>query len=100
MKYYIVKENSNYADEFDIEGFKLCQATSIDQVKQDILEQYADEDGIDYPLELYFGSNESQSYNSEEELFNDLIIQEISEIEYNSIIKILGKSYGTRAILL
>ena len=73
MKYFIVQETSDYADEFDIEGFKLYQGDSEKEIQLKVLDQFKNYEGIiEYPLNLYFGTNECQTYKTLEDLLKDL----------------------------
>lgn len=94
MKYFLVKESGNYADEFDIEGFKLFESDSEEDLKKIILnkikEDYLDEDDEEliFPMEFGFGTNEAVEINSESELWDGLNITEISETEYTILLKL------------
>jgi hypothetical protein len=96
MKKYLVKESSDWADEFDIEGFKIIEAESEEKVEEKLI------DGRKFPCELYFGTNEAQEYETKEELLNDVEIVEISEEEVKVFEKFFGNlrnAFGTTAIL-
>lgn len=93
MKYFIINEYSDYADEFSLEGFKLVKSESEEELKKELLSQF------EFPVELSFGTNEFQEYETEKDLMGDLSISEITEEEYTIIEKVLGTNYGTTAIL-
>ena len=113
MKYYLVTESGNYADEFDIEGFALFKAESEDELKSSLWKSISEnhevedreneyEEGDKHlagPMEFYFGTNEAVTYNSKEEIFEELGVSEITEAEYNTIKCLLGTRFGTSALL-
>lgn len=45
-------------------------------------------------LEIGFGTNESHIFYSKEDFWRDIDIKEISEQEYNTLLKIIGKEQG------
>lgn len=99
MKYFIVIEDGSWADEFDLSGYQLVQAETEDAALQVCADGYDIDDPDEYPIELYFGTNESQTYSNKNELMQDIEIKEITEQEYNVISKVLGDSFGVTAIL-
>lgn len=103
MKYFLVKESGNYADEFDIQGFKIFEAESEEKVKEQIISDRFDDDIPEYPLELYFGTNEAVEINSEQELWSMLDITEISKQDYDVLLRLFPSvnknSFGLTGIL-
>jgi hypothetical protein len=111
MKYYLVTESGNYADEFNLEAMRLFEAESEKDLQNKILEnlsdqiedsegEYSEEDKhLAWPMEFYFGTNEAITYNSKEAILEDLTITEVSLEDYKVIEKLLGTSFGTGAIL-
>jgi len=107
MKYFLVKENSNWADEFDLEGFKVFKSKSLDSLKSTLLSQFVAERGKTeedpFPTECSFGTNEYIEIESEEEFFESLTIIEINEDEYKCLKKLFPHcndwAFGTTAIL-
>jgi hypothetical protein len=67
MKYYLVKYEDNYADEFDIQGFRIFTEVELKAFKTLVKT-------AKYPQEVYFGTNESISYDS----FTDYTEEEAS----------------------
>lgn len=90
MKNYIVKFDDNYADEFDMEGFRLFKAESEDAIKDSLVDER-----VTFPCERYFGTNEAMDYDSKEQYFNAISIVEISEEEFNIISKYFPRGFGT-----
>lgn len=99
---YLVKEDSDWADEFGLQGFKIIGANSEEEVIEKVIRNCTNEDEK-FPVELYFGTNEFQEYDSKEDLINDLSIQEITEDDLKVFLKFFpdcGKSaFGTTAII-
>lgn len=107
MKYFLVKEDANWADEFDLQGFKVFESDSEDSLKSELLSEFVadrcDDDEDPFPTECYFGTNEAVVVESEEDFFNALTFVEISNDEYNCLIKLFPRchdwAFGTTAIL-
>lgn len=94
MNYYIIKTNANYADEFDIEGFTLKQSElDLKDFKNEYYKNIEEEYG-GYPIESYFGTNESIEIDNRKTLEEFVQIKKITEEEYNSINKVLGSYFG------
>lgn len=93
MKNYIVIESVNYADEFDIEGFKIIQGDSESDVMDGILEN------IEFPDEFYFGTNEAVDYETEDDVRDALSITEIPDEDLKVIQKYFGDSFGLTALI-
>ena len=99
MKYYIVKIDVDYADEFDVQGFELIKSEldqkSFKKQYYDDIEMFADgEDEDIYPIEGFFGTNENIRFENRKELEEGITIKEITEEEYKVIKKVLGNNYG------
>lgn len=94
MKYFLVKFNDNYADEFDLEGFWLEKAESKEEVIILISNGFESERGNKYPVECYFGTNEYLQYNNIEDYLSVLNISEITKEEYDVLQKLFGGSFG------
>ena len=91
MKYFLITQDGNYADEFDVSGFRLVKFKS----EKDLLDSLKPTEDIDkWPKELYFGSNASIEYNDLEEYLGSFGISELKESEYKIIEKFLGTEYG------
>ena len=98
MKHYLIIENSNYADEFDLQGFVIKDAESEEALKKQILEGVLEDEG-DFPIEKYFGTNEYTEISDENELWSMLSIYEINEKEYKILLKLLGPHFGITSLL-
>lgn len=102
MKTFLVKEDSDWADEFGLQGFKLITAGNKEEAIEKIIKNCTGEDE-EFPIELYFGTNEFQEYANKEDLLYDLSIQEITEDDANVLLRLFPNcgniSFGTTAIL-
>ena len=83
----LVKFNDNYADEFDVGGFRFYEEKEWNKYKKLVKEK------IKFPKEASFGTNEFIEYNSAEDYFKCTEVKKLSEEEYNFLVKLFGK-YG------
>lgn len=97
MKYFLITEYNNWADEFDLEKFTIWKANSEEEVKKEILENFLD--GEEFPKEVYFGTNESIEIEDEKSLFDCLEIIEITKSNADVITRLLGDSFGLGVII-
>ena len=93
MKYFLIEQSCNYADEFDMEGFWVDEGITEQEVLDKILNNFIEENG-DFPVESYFGSNEAMIFEDESEYLDTISIKEITKNDYDVIINILGGGYG------
>lgn len=103
MKYYLLNFTDNYADEFDVYGFKVL--TEEEYLKQKESSEKAFELRLEAAknskygpndcVEIGFGTNESVEFYSFENYMDSIKVMEINEDEYNVLAK-LFKSYGNR----
>lgn len=84
---YLVKFSSDWADEFDCNGFAVVGEKGLELIKNGI-------ETATYPREEYFGTNEFFEFYSKEEVLRKLVVSEISELEADTIKTLLGKYYG------
>lgn len=114
MNYFLIKEDDNYADEFDIEGFKIEKSKlSIEDYKKNLLLEVLmergdyDEDDNEipgkFPLEFYFGTNEAIEIRDEKDFWRVVSVEPISKAEYDTLKKLFPTSvdyaFGTTAII-
>jgi len=83
----LIKWDSNWADEMDIEGFLITSKSSADSFKKQLKD-------YDSSFEVYVGTNEDIEYGSGEELLKELTFKKITEEEANVIKKFFGGSGG------
>lgn len=83
---YLIKYNDDYADEFDVSGFRIVE--NIHSWNNEI--DNLSEDNKSY----CFGSDEVIEYDSAEDFCNALKITKISDEQYDTIHKLFGESYG------
>lgn len=87
MSKVLVKWSSNYADEFDVDGFVLMDESVWNEAKEKI-PKYEDE------ISIGFGTNEEIEYSNGQEFFNDLSAQVLSNLEAGIIEQTIGGSFG------
>lgn len=88
MRYFLVKQSGNWADEFDTEGFHLFTETEWEHYKAKVKK-------IRFSgREFYFGTNEFMEWDSADDYLNELDVKEISELEYHTVLKLFGDDYG------
>jgi hypothetical protein len=75
-KYVLVKLDTNYADEFDVEAFVVVTESYLEAAKADILEK-----GRADGLHMNFGTNEWLEWSSGEELIADLDVTPLTTAE-------------------
>ena len=91
---YLITEKVDYANEFDLEAFVVLEAQSEQEIKELVLKD------MEFPCELYFGTNECVDYESEEDFLDTLMIEAISEEKAETLISICeGRKFGTAPIL-
>lgn len=87
--YKLIKLETNWADEFDVSSFAVFPAEEA----QEFLDQIIQYDWSDNDT-LYFGTNEYISFSCVEDLVDSLEVTDITEEEYNTIVKHFGEEYG------
>jgi hypothetical protein len=83
----LIKWDSNWADEMDIEGFIIVSKEKAKEFKKQLKD-------YDSYFEVYVGTNEDIEYGSGEELLNELTFKTITEEEAKTIKKFFGESSG------
>jgi hypothetical protein len=83
----LIKWDSNWADEMDIEGFLITSKSSADSFKKQLKD-------CDYSFEVCVGTNEDIEYGSGEELLKELTFKTITQEEAKVIKKFFGESSG------
>jgi hypothetical protein len=88
MKQYLIKFSGDYADEFDVQGFRVLRedqyAEFVERVKN-----------AQYPQEVYFGTNEYIEFYSASSYLSGLEVEEISDNEAEVLLGLFGDEYGT-----
>jgi hypothetical protein len=85
--YTLVTWSTNWADEMDIEGFKIFKKEDWDKYKAHVAL-------IKHPFDICIGTNEEIDYLNGKQLLSDLTIQHITEAEFDVINKLFGTSFG------
>lgn len=103
MKYFLITESHNYADEFDFEAFMTAEAKSLEdlntKIKRCLDEEFAGRRPSRRGIEIYFGTNEYITFESVDEMVSSLQIQEITQEEYGVLNTVLGGSFGMSVLL-
>ena len=86
MKYYLYKFSDNWADEMDVKGFAVLTETQKDIAVSKIKRNFKKGGTI------CFGSNEDNEYDSLQDVMDCIEIKQISQSEYNTIIKLFGST--------
>ena len=89
MQYLLIKIDSCWADEFDINAFWITTDQEFEDWRE-ILSKAEIHDGI----EIYYGTNEWVSFSSYEEILNSLTVIEIKEDLAQNLIDLFGHVYG------
>lgn len=88
-KFYLVKSDVNWADEFDVRGVSVCDSVRYEHEKRVAAEN------ADFVFgEIGFGTNESFYELSMSELFESFEFIEISESTYKELLPALTTSYS------
>jgi len=88
----LVKFEGNWADEMDIYGFHVMSEEQWEYKKNEIKH-------TPFPEEVYFGTNEYETYETPEEYLRNFKVIEITEIEAEIISRLFGSYYGSFAII-
>ena len=90
MKYYYISESRDWADEFDTFGFHLMNEDEFNEGKKDSEEVIA----TNPEVEVHFGTNEWHMICGPEDFWGSINVKEISKEEYDTLVKVIGKSGG------
>lgn len=85
--YTLVTWSTNWADEMDIEGFKIFKKEDWDKFKAHV-------SLIKHPFDICIGTNEEIDYSNGKQLLAELLAKDITNDEYLTINKLFGTSFG------
>lgn len=85
MKYFMLVFEDNWSDEMVVHGISLIDENKYDDIQEKISYLKTVED---FDVELYFGTNESNEYDSFEEYFSCFRFEEISESAFLELNKV------------
>ncbi len=89
MKYYLYTFSDNWADEMDVQGFAIMTEKQKD-ISLSAIRRYYKNGG-----EISFGTNESNDYDSLEDVLACVEFKEISKSEYESVLNVFeGSTMG------
>lgn len=89
MKYYLLTQRTNWADEINFEGFLIVEAENEEDAFKAIISR-----NQKFPCIVSVGSNEEIEFKTKEAYLRTFRVKEISEEEYDVIGKVLGGSFG------
>jgi len=81
---FLVKCQADYSDEFDVYGFKVMSDEQWIILQENIKK-------CNYPMEVYFGTNEALIFESPNEIMRSLTAIEMTPEE----VEVLKKGFGT-----
>ena len=79
--------SDDWADEMQIEGFVLLDENEANEERAALEE-------LEFPLTVYFGTNEENEYESMEQLAEAYKLEPITGEEYEVMFKLFGPSFG------
>ncbi len=86
MDYVVVKFSRNWADEFDVYGFRVLEKSVWEKEREMI--------SVLPHIEYYFGTNEGWEYEDPREFLENYSVTEISHDDASIMLKVFGNSYG------
>lgn len=93
--YAMIKIDFVGNDDFHFQGFKIGMTKSIqatiELIRDNLEQEFEDDGGI---LEIYHSDNDQTPFESVDEVMQTLEINEISEVEYQTLKKFIGTDYG------
>ena len=87
MKRTLIKWDSNWADEMDIQGFVIVPTEEANEFNRKLSE-------LKCSFVICVGTNEEIDYDSGQDLLNDLDFTELTEEQYKVIDETIGEEYG------
>ena len=88
MKRFLIKTDYDYADEFDVSGFRIVNEDVMKEITKKI------DNEKNYPMTCSFGTNEELEFIDSDDVKHGLTITEISEEEEDIIVKLFGPGFG------
>jgi len=85
MNRLLVRYRDNWADEMNVEGFEFFNKDEWPDIVAGI---------ADKPFEVMVGSNQFIEYKNRADYLTHLKVTEISEEEYQTLVRLLGDGYG------
>lgn len=87
MSKTIIKWDSNWADEMDIQGFVIVDAKAAKEFKDQLKT-------VKNGFTVCIGTNEDIEYSNGKDMLSDLTFEDLSEDEAETIINAIGDEYG------
>lgn len=86
----LIKLDTNWADEFDVQGFFTTTRKAWDEHLAAVKRYFENSD----ELELYFGTNEALTFDSYEEYADAYTASELSDEQFSQLVALFGRSYS------
>ena len=86
-QHILVKWDSNWADEMDVEGFAILEKADADRLKKTLK-------NFKRQFTICIGTNEEIDYEQGSDMLDELEFKKISEEEYKTVKKLFGTSGG------
>lgn len=86
-QHILVTFNTNWADEMDIAGFRVFTRAEWDA-------EWSGLSASAFPMEVYFGTNESNEYDTKEELQKEYTVTPISHAEVVMLDRLFSGNFG------
>ncbi len=74
--FHLIKYNDNWADEMDLDGFRLMERKEYKEFVKGIRAIK------EFPLEIYFGTNQEVTFESVEDIMKSLKFETVTEDEF------------------
>lgn len=87
MSELLIKFRDHWADEMDLEGFEVMTTTEWNEYKNKVSD-------INHPIEIYWGTNESNEYPNGLTILDHLSVTEMTHEQANWIKSLFGTWYG------
>lgn len=86
-EYVLVEWNGNWADEMDLNGFKVCEKRDWDKYVKTM-------DNVTFPETHCVGTNEDLEWETKEDHLDEFKARKITSEQYQTIKKLIGVEFG------
>jgi|JI10StandDraft_1071094.scaffolds.fasta_scaffold66129_7 hypothetical protein len=91
MSKIFVEFDNNYADEFDVNGFRIMDRKNWEKHLEKAKKTFEEEE----TQEVYFGTNEQIIFEGFDDYERSFTVKDITDEEAKVLSKFLGNQYGT-----
>ena len=89
-EHILVKYRDNWADEMDLEGFRLMTISEWEDIKQRAEEYFKENSEYTY----YVGTNEEVTFRNYNDWLRHFDVFNLLDHEYHAILRTLGQDFG------